>query len=549
MKEVWALARKELRLLLRDRMAAGLLLGLPLLFILVLGLLLGEGFGQKSDDRLRVSLLDLDEGPCDILDPTKVVRAAASTLGHLATPAGRWSAVVALHPRRMTYPTWSRVVQADLAETAGIKLETIPDQATAEQLIRDHKRPAVLVFQPGFSRKLNRCSFLVDGLNPFHRDGVYLDRVDAALLTDDKQPGAAAIIEQVAQVTLLRVILPYMIGKAFARLSDPEFIQILGDEVTLPVPGGLTGVALRQVIKVKKGKTRQDDRVTLQQMLDLAAGKDPRKSAEYRGKVGSGVKSALQQQFRNYNLSGQTWTDLTRSQAREPSPEEKGKIRPYVNQGGSGLLRRGAQRYQVLVPSYTVMFAFFLVLTVGWVFVAERRQGTLKRLRAAPVTRGQVLLGKLLPCYLVSLGQGTFLLVAGRLLFGMRWGPEHWPLVQQAGLLLLVVACTSLAAMGLALLVAALARTEVQVALFGAVPVLVLALVGGCVLPPEMMPERTRELTRLTPQGWALEAYRELLVSSGPAGPHLDIVWLACAVLAAFGIGFLALAWGLLRLD
>ena len=30
------------------------------------------------------------------------------------------------------------------------------------------------------------------------------------------------------------------------------------------------------------------------------------------------------------------------------------------------MLHRGAARYQILVPSYTVMFAFMLVLTVGW---------------------------------------------------------------------------------------------------------------------------------------------------------------------------------------
>ncbi len=52
MAAVWTLAKKELRLLLRDRVAAVLLLGMPLVFILVLGLLLGEGFGQKPDDRL-----------------------------------------------------------------------------------------------------------------------------------------------------------------------------------------------------------------------------------------------------------------------------------------------------------------------------------------------------------------------------------------------------------------------------------------------------------------------------------------------------------------
>src|SRR5207302_7512847 len=154
----------------------------------------------------------------------------------------------------------------------------------------------------------------------------------------------------------------------------------------------------------------------------------------------------------------------------------------------------------------------------------------------------------LLPCYLVSVLQGAFLLVAGRLLFGMRWGPDSWPLAEQTGWLGLVVLSTSLAAMGLALLVAALARTEVQVALYGAVPVLVLALVGGCVLPREMMPEQTQELTLISPHGWALNAYRELLDPDPQTKPNLAIVTRACGALAGFGVGFMVLAWWFLRL-
>src|SRR5262245_56053209 len=58
----WILAKKDLRVLLRDRRAMVILLAMPLIFILVLGLSLGEGFGQKPDDRLRVSIVDEDRG-------------------------------------------------------------------------------------------------------------------------------------------------------------------------------------------------------------------------------------------------------------------------------------------------------------------------------------------------------------------------------------------------------------------------------------------------------------------------------------------------------
>src|SRR4029077_17532735 len=113
------------------------------------------------------------------------------------------------------------------------------------------------------------------------------------------------------------------------------------------------------------------------------------------------------EQFSKYNLTGMTWAALTRAQDQPGSPSASQEDPP------SQLLNRGAHRYQMLVPAYTVMFAFFLVMNVGWIFVAERRQGTLKRLRSAPVTRGQILLGKLVPYLLLSLGQGIFLLVAG----------------------------------------------------------------------------------------------------------------------------------------
>ena len=142
------------------------------------------------------------------------------------------------------------------------------------------------------------------------------------------------------------------------------------------------------------------------------------------------------------------------------------------------------------------MFAFFLVLTVGWLFVAERRQGTLIRLRAAPLSRTQLILGKLLPCFVLSVAQGVFLLLAGKLVFDMSWGGA--PVA-----LLLVVISTSLAAMGLALLVAALARTETQVAIYGTLLVLVLAGVSGYLMGDrELMPETMQQFSLLTPHAW-----------------------------------------------
>jgi ABC-type Na+ efflux pump permease subunit len=495
---IWALAKKELRLLLRDRMALVVLLGMPVVFILLWGVLLGENFGQKTaDEKLRVFVVDEDRGQG--LEPGE---------------------------------SWSQEVIKDLKETAGINVELLPDREEADRRIRKHKVAAVLVFQEGFSDHVNRCSFLADGLNPFHRNGVYLDKIDAELIDDKKQPGASGIIHQVAQVSLLRVILPWMIGRAFERLSDEQFIQLLSEKVELPLPNNF-------VVRAAFGG---GEKVPLKKMLDIAAGTDKDESREYRRKVGQGVQEALKEQFKKYDLTGKTWAKLTRS-TDEP---EGGAAAPA---DGLDVFNFGAQRYQQLVPSFTVMFPFFLSMIVGWVFVTERRQGTLKRLRVAPVSRGEVLAGKLLPVFVMSLGMAGFLLLAGRVIFQMTWGPDAWPLWQQIACLLPVVVATSFASMGLALLVAAVARSEIQVALFGGLPVLVMALISGCILPREMMTESAQALSWFTPHGWALAAYRELLGDDPKYVPDLGLVAQACGVLTAFGAGCLALAWALLRLD
>src|SRR6185437_10194488 len=332
-----------------DSRSAIILLLMPLVLVLVLGLALGESFGQTPDDRLRISIVNLDGGL----------------------------------PAYPNFPpkAWSEVVIDDLSATPDIRIESIADRAEGERLIAQGKRPAVIVFDPEFSAAMNRCSFLTKAdsppLNPLGRDGVRLRVIGVTLLKDPTQPVAASVIEQVIQVTMLRVVVPWMIGRAFEYLGK------------LPL-------------------------------------------------VGSSITRTLQEVFSNYNFTAKTWARLTRSAARDGSDKNR---ESYADSDGSGLLKRGAIRYQVLVPSYTVMFAFFLVLTVGWLFVAERKHNTLIRLRFAPLGRSQILLGKLLPCLAVSLFQGFFLLIAGKLVFGMNWGADPW-------LLIPVAASTSIAAVG-----------------------------------------------------------------------------------------------------
>jgi len=540
---ILTLAVKDLRLLLRDPRSAVILLVTPLLLIVVLYFALGEGFGETTDERLRISIVNCDRGL----------------------------------PEKVPFPekSWSEVVIDDLSATQDIRLEIITDRAEAERLVTKGRRPAVVVFGEGFSERMRRCSFLSqpDSVNPLGRDGIEFDRLDLSLMTDRTQPVSASIIEQVTQVTLLRVVIPWMIGKAFQRVGDEKFMELVADRLNKvkPVPpevlAGLDPVVQKLLVALTDSPEFQA--LVLKEFRDakgsnfLKAGQDALvisgrkeefrravhkafqnpKLLEVMGKdvafgevltpavrqrVGPTVKRGVGDLFSNYNFEAVNWADLVKSDARQARASNRTTVSRVAD-----------LRAPILVPSNSVMFAFFLVLTVGWLFVAERKHGTLVRLRAAPLTRGQILLGKLVPCLVVSLFQGFFLLTAGRLLLSMSWGPRPELLVP-------LIASTSFAAVGLSVLVASVARTETQVAVYGTLMVLVLGGISGALMPRELMPEQMKTISLVTPHAWALNAYAQLL---GSPAPDATAVWTSCAVLSAFGAAFTTIAWWRMDLE
>lgn len=501
---IWTLAKKDLRLLVRDMRAMVILLAMPLIFIVVLGVAVGEDYGKR--DKLHVSVLNLDKG----------LPQAPGEAAPAFPPDGSWSA---------------RIIK-DLTDTSDIQVEMLENQEEAKRLLDSGRRPAVLVLGPNFSKNVHRCSFLADGVNPFNRDGVNLEKLDAELTKDQRQIVSAAVVEQATQGTFLRVVLPWMIGRAFEKIGDPDFLALMGKQPQMPpmVRSFLTGELEKDYGSLLK----------LPIFPKKLVGSKP--LSEQRKDLGDGIKDSLQKLFPEYNLTAKTWASLTR---KEEHTDGSGDKVFKFKEDGEGWLKRGAARYQLLVPSFLVMFAFFLVLTVGWLFVAERRQGTLLRLRAAPLARWQILIGKLLPCYLMSVFQGFFLLLAGKVVFNMSYGPA--PL-----LLVPLVLTTSLAAMGLAMLIAALARTETQVAVYGTLLVLVLAgLSGSIMVDRSQIPETLRTISLFTPHAWALDAYRDLLGNPLMTYAEVNIAEVAqcCGVLALFGVGFVTLAWWLLRLE
>jgi len=188
----------------------------------------------------------------------------------------------------------------------------------------------------------------------------------------------------------------------------------------------------------------------------------------------------------------------------------------------------GNRVYQFFIPSYTVLFVFFLVNIMGRSFLGERDSGTLRRLRIAPIAPVAILMGKTLPFFILSLVQTIILMVSGRLLFGMSWGPQPW-------LLIPIMLCTSAAATALGLMFSTLAKTESQVSSLGNLILLSSAGISGCLVPRAWMSPMSQKISLFTPHAWALDAYSELLTKELPRD---SVIGQSCGVLLIFSAAF-----------
>src|SRR5512147_2974433 len=78
-----------------------------------------------------------------------------------------------------------------------------------------------------------------------------------------------------------------------------------------------------------------------------------------------------------------------------------------------------ATRLGGLVPGYTLMFLFFLVSHIAVAVVEERSLGSLRRLLVTPASKAVILAGKMLPFFLIAIGQMLFVLLVSSWIFNM----------------------------------------------------------------------------------------------------------------------------------
>lgn len=168
------------------------------------------------------------------------------------------------------------------------------------------------------------------------------------------------------------------------------------------------------------------------------------------------------------------------------------------------------------VPAWLVFAMFFVVIPIASIFIIERQQGTLQRLRAIGLPFGYILAGKLLPFFIANQLQAVLMVLVGMFIVPMLGGEA---LQMPAGISLfhwwLVAASVSLAAVAFALLVASLTRTSQQAVVVGGVGNILMGAVGGIMVPKFMMPAAMQRLAEWSPMAWGLDGFHTVMLRQG----------------------------------
>ena len=185
------------------------------------------------------------------------------------------------------------------------------------------------------------------------------------------------------------------------------------------------------------------------------------------------------------------------------------------------------------------LIVFFLVFVVTIVsFLNERSQGTLERLMASPLRRGEIVVGYMIGFTVLAVIQSVEVL-----LFALYVLNVH----NEGNVLLIfgIEALMAITAVNLGIFLSMFARTEFQAVQFIPLVIVPQFLLSGILFPVQSEPTWLQYLSRVLPLTYAVDALRDVMVKGA------DLTWsslqLDVGVVAAFVILFVVAGTATLR--
>jgi ABC-2 type transport system permease protein len=168
----------------------------------------------------------------------------------------------------------------------------------------------------------------------------------------------------------------------------------------------------------------------------------------------------------------------------------------FVFQGVGQRRAHPTSAFEVSFPSSILWGIIACVSAFALSIVKERVRGTFLRLEVAPISRGSILVGKALACFLAAAAVCSLLLLFGHFIFGVR---IQEPLKLAAGII-----ATAFGFSGIMMFVASLGKTEQSVSGASWAILLIFMMLGGGMVPLIAMPSWMASLSDLSPVKWGI---------------------------------------------
>ena len=152
--------------------------------------------------------------------------------------------------------------------------------------------------------------------------------------------------------------------------------------------------------------------------------------------------------------------------------------------------------YDITFPQGMIWGIIGCVASFAISFVIERTHGTLVRLRIAPIRYSQILAGKAMACFFTSITLMIGLFALGIIAFGIR--PNSYLFM------FITIIINSFSFVGIMMLFSVIGKTEQAVGGMIWAVMLVMALLGGGMVPLFFMPSWLSVLSNFSPVKWAI---------------------------------------------
>ncbi len=197
---------------------------------------------------------------------------------------------------------------------------------------------------------------------------------------------------------------------------------------------------------------------------------------------------------------------------------------------------------QQSVPAWLVFSMFFILIPISNTFIQEKDLGTIDRIKSINISLWPIIIGKMLPYYIINQVQVILMILIGIYLVPLLGG-DSLVISGNIFLIFLISSVLSFTAISFALFISNISKTTEEATSIGGLSNIILAALGGVMVPKVVMPQFMQEITEYSPMSWALESFLEVFVRGG----GVEDIYLQLLNLIAFGIVSLLIAYILLK--